>query len=180
MKNKFLKIMSFILILIAIILMTNLKVFAIEPSEVLIDTQIQGGEKLEDFGGSVLGIIMIFGVILAVMILIVIGIKYMTGSVEEKAGYKKALTPYAVGCIILVAAPTIAMMLYQFSDSIQVEAPAKIVRKLYHPGCGKILGKCECGVNKGEFVDGYYCTGCDNVIYKDAGKYYCSTCNIEL
>lgn len=31
----------------------------------------------------------------------IIGIKYMTGSLEEKANYKKTMVPYLVGCVIL-------------------------------------------------------------------------------
>ena len=182
MKNKFLKVMPVILIVSTIISMTNLKVFALDPTGVLIDTEMQGGEELKTFGNSVLGVIMAVGIILAVIILISIGIKYITGSVEEKAGYKKAFLPYAVGCIILVAAPTIATALYEFAEEIKVEAPATIVRGAYYPGCGKIVGveECTCGVKEYEFVSGYYCTGCNRVIYNNAGKYYCSSCDASL
>jgi len=39
--------------------------------------------------------------LIAVGAMMVIGIKYMSGSLEEKANYKKKMVPYLVGCVIL-------------------------------------------------------------------------------
>ena len=45
------------------------------------------------------------GIILSVIV--ILGIKFMTGSVEEKADYKKSIIPYLVGTILLVTIGTI-------------------------------------------------------------------------
>ena len=82
---------------------------------------------MEAFGENVLGIIQLIGIVGSVIILIVAGIKYMTGSIEEKADYKKALLPYVVGAILLFSATTIANVLYQYADSIaRPDSPAPV------------------------------------------------------
>ena len=45
--------------------------------------------------------------VLAVGIIFVIGIKYMMGSAEEKADYKKSMIPYIVGAVLLFSASAI-------------------------------------------------------------------------
>ena len=54
-------------------------------------TDATGASKIQDLGN----------VIISVAILSIIGIKYMTGSVEEKAEYKKTMLPYVIGAVIL-------------------------------------------------------------------------------
>ena len=48
----------------------------------------------------------------------VIGIKYMMGSAEEKAEYKKTMIPYLVGAIILFAAVNIAGVVVNLAGSL--------------------------------------------------------------
>ena len=64
------------------------------------------------FVGNVLGFVQILGSAIAVIMIVVLGIKYMVGSVEEKAEYKKTMIPYAVGAICIFAASNIAKMVY--------------------------------------------------------------------
>ena len=53
--------------------------------------------------GPIFGIITTIGTVVGVLILIIIGIKYMIGSVEEKAEYKKTMLPYLIGAIMLIS-----------------------------------------------------------------------------
>lgn len=112
MKTKNIKIITSIIISILIISLTA-TVFALKPSEVKIDGELNDGGEMKEFGEKTLGIIQTVGIVGSVIILMVAGIKYMTGSVEEKADYKKALLPYVVGAILLFSATTIANMIYQ-------------------------------------------------------------------
>lgn len=73
---------------------------------------------LMTMGGKVLGIINTVGIVLSVIVLMVIGIKYMTGSIEEKAEYKKTMTGYVIGAIMLFGITTIANILYKIGTSI--------------------------------------------------------------
>lgn len=44
------------------------------------------------------------GTVLAVLVGMVLGIKYMTGSLEEKADLKQALVGYVVSCVVIFGA----------------------------------------------------------------------------
>ncbi|MBQ3145577.1 MAG: TrbC/VirB2 family protein [Clostridia bacterium] len=50
--------------------------------------------------------------IAAVVIIAILGIKYMLGSVEEKAEYKKSFMPLIVGIIVVTLALQIAAMIF--------------------------------------------------------------------
>jgi len=67
-----------------------------------------GSDKFYSMGGSILGVIRIVGTILSVGVLMVLGIKYMMGSAQEKAEYKKTFIPYIIGVALLFAASMIA------------------------------------------------------------------------
>lgn len=76
------------------------------------------GNEIQDVGGRILGVLQTVGVILAVIILVVLGIKYMMGSAEEKAEYKKTLLPYIIGAAFVFAASTIATIVFNFTSSL--------------------------------------------------------------
>ena len=58
------------------------------------------------------------GSIVSVLVLVILGIKYMMGSAEEKAEYKKTLVPYIIGAGLVFAASTIAGAIYGFMNSV--------------------------------------------------------------
>ncbi|MCI8617112.1 MAG: hypothetical protein HFJ60_02495 [Clostridia bacterium] len=62
--------------------------------------------------GKIMGLIRNISVIAAVIIIMVLGVKYMLGSVEEKADYKKSFMPLIVGIILVVAATSIASFIF--------------------------------------------------------------------
>lgn len=57
--------------------------------------------KLSDFSSSLYTILVVAGTAVTVIIGVVLGVKYMVGSVDEKAEYKKMLLPYLAGCIAI-------------------------------------------------------------------------------
>lgn len=69
-------------------------------------------EGMKDLVGRILGFVQVVGSAAAVIMIVVLGIKYMVGSVEEKAEYKKTMVPYAVGAICIFAASNIAKFIY--------------------------------------------------------------------
>ncbi len=71
-----------------------------------------------EVGNNILGIIQIVGTIVAVGVIMVIGIKYMMGSAEEKAEYKKTLIPYLIGAVLLFAAVNIAKAVFSLSSGL--------------------------------------------------------------
>ena len=68
-------------------------------------------EKLTNIVGIIATTIQTIGVILSVIVIGLLGIKYMTGSVEEKADYKKSMIPFLVGTVMLVAIGTILRLI---------------------------------------------------------------------
>ena len=67
--------------------------------------------------GNILGVINVIGIVSSVIILMIIGIKYMFGSVEEKAEYKKTMSMYLLGTLILFSASTLPNIIYKFATA---------------------------------------------------------------
>lgn len=90
----------------------------IDPSTIT-GTGGTGASSVKDLGQQILGIVQTVGSIAAVIILVVLGIKYMMGSAEEKAEYKKTLIPYIVGAVLIFAASNIAGFIYDWAITIK-------------------------------------------------------------
>ncbi len=84
-------------------------------------SHVQGAgnqQLLNDTINKMVTILSSIGSILSVIVLIILGIKYMMGSIEEKAQYKKSLTPYISGCVIVFAASTLTGLVYNIIINI--------------------------------------------------------------
>ncbi len=81
-------------------------------------SQITGTAKdttaIQQAGKNIVGVLQAVGIVLAVVMLSVIGIKYLMGSAEEKADYKKSLMPYVVGAALIFTASIFAQAIYEF------------------------------------------------------------------
>ena len=75
-------------------------------------------KEIEKVGNAVIQVLSVVGSILSVIVIVVLGIKYMLGSVEEKAEYKRTLIPFLIGAIFIFAASTIAGIVYQVAIKI--------------------------------------------------------------
>lgn len=102
------------------LLTTTISVIAapISPGDISVPNSIPGDQNLQDFGGMLVGILQTAGVVVAVVILLVLGVKYMMGSAEEKSEYKKSMMPYLVGAILIFAATTVTNIVYQFANGL--------------------------------------------------------------
>lgn len=104
-------------ILIAILLVTAASaVFAVDPSTIKGNTG--GTDQIKGLGEQIIGFIQIIGSVAAVAVLVILGIKYMIGSAEEKAEYKKTMIPYIIGAVLIFAASNIAGFIYNFAKQI--------------------------------------------------------------
>ena len=75
-------------------------------------------DKIIELGAKIVTIMQTVGIVVAVVILLVLGIKYMMGSAEEKAEYKKTMVPYVVGAILIFASTTIVNIVYQLANGL--------------------------------------------------------------
>ena len=73
---------------------------------------------ITNLGNSIIAVVRIVGVIIAVVILLVLGIKYMMGSAEEKADYKKSMIPYIIGAVLIFASTTIVGIVYDMANAL--------------------------------------------------------------
>lgn len=107
MNMKISKKLTILIIVILMIIMSSTTVFAgITPDQLKGDDD---GTLIElDFLDDIADGIRFIGTFIAVGALMIIGIKYITGSIEEKANYKKSMMPYVIGCVILFGASAIA------------------------------------------------------------------------
>ena len=69
-------------------------------------------DDIVNTSSRIIGVIQTVGILIAVGVIMVLGIKYMMGSAEEKAEYKKTMVPYLVGAIVLFAASALAGGIY--------------------------------------------------------------------
>lgn len=72
-----------------------------------------GGQKIKSMAGVIIGVLKSIGIIASVITLMIIGIKYMLGSLEEKAEYKKTMIPYLVGAVMVFSIPQILDIIYK-------------------------------------------------------------------
>lgn len=110
--KKMTKIASIALVALMLIMIST-NVFAMVDPKTLTGTP-ENTAELTGFGQKIIGILQVVGSILCVVVLVIIGIKYIMGSAEEKAEYKKTMIPYIIGAVLVFAAPMIAGLIYNF------------------------------------------------------------------
>ena len=110
------KVLSILVVTLILLTAVSNVAFALDPSTIKGDTKNTG--SIKTVGQQIIGIIQVVGSIAAVAVLVVLGIKYMMGSTEEKAEYKKTMIPYLIGAILIFAASNIAGMVYTWANNI--------------------------------------------------------------
>ena len=119
--RKILKIVFIVLILISMWLFISNNAFAwdIEGKLDSFNDADAGksGETVEKVMGSVIKLISTVGAGVAVIMLVVIGIQYVTKGAEGRAEAKKDLTGYLIGAVILFGISGILRLLNMFIDA---------------------------------------------------------------
>lgn len=57
--------------------------------------------------GTIFGLLQFVSIIISVIVILILGIRYLIGSVEQRADYKKSMIPYIVGVALLVLTTSI-------------------------------------------------------------------------
>ena len=115
MSKKTIRIISTAFTVVMVLAMLTSTMFAYTPDNVDPTTTGKGVQKVEKIGNNIVGIIQVAGTIIAVGVIMVLGIKYMMGSAEEKASYKKTMIPYIVGAVLIFGASNLAGFLYNYA-----------------------------------------------------------------
>ncbi len=111
MKNKTLKIICIILVVINI-LASTVNAFTmtdiINKGKDFISSKSDNDKiderEVSQLSNSVYSILQFIAVVVAVVMITILGIKYITGSVEMQADIKKTLVPYVIGAFMAFGA----------------------------------------------------------------------------
>ena len=69
-------------------------------------------------GNTIINTIGVIGAITSVLALILMGLRYMMGSVSEKAEYKKTMIPYLVGVLIFFAITQFLVIIFNLVNEV--------------------------------------------------------------
>lgn len=119
--KKSIKVISTLLLTIMLVASIAGTVLAVDPNTVLNGLNGNGNVQTNDLtkvGNNIVTIINVVGIVIAVIILLIIGIKYMIGSASEKAEYKKTMIPYIVGAVLIFAGTSLVRVIYSLANSV--------------------------------------------------------------
>lgn len=115
--NKLCKILTVLLLAVMLVSFASNVVFAAETVGGLTfndpKQNLDGNSTLMQKVANVMGMIRNIAIIASVIVIMVLGVKYIMGSVEEKAEYKKSFMPLIIGIILVVSATAIASFIFK-------------------------------------------------------------------
>lgn len=109
------KISKFILILMIFMILFNYDVFAVSASD-LKPSYTAHSSSFVRIGRELLGWIRNIAAIVLVILLAFFGLKFMMGSVDQKAEYKKSLMPLIIGTFVVLGATTITNIVWNIGE----------------------------------------------------------------
>ena len=129
------RLLIFIILLVIMTLITiNTKVYAntvktintikiatgvIEPDDFEPSSPQQSDmDTVIEKSNNIISAIQIFGTIVSVISLMILGLKYMVGSIEERAEYKKTMLPYLIGTIIFFSVTQLLAILAAIVENL--------------------------------------------------------------
>lgn len=122
--KKILLTLVMMLVLISLIDMNFSRVFATDLMSGILKgmRDVTGGTNeitaAQGVINTVIGLIQLAGTGIAVIVISILGIKYMTASAGEKADIKKQAVPIVIGCLILFTAVNIMAIVADFGDTL--------------------------------------------------------------
>ena len=107
------KKVRFIFIILLVILII-FSISGVSTATTINDLNAPASNTFKSTGETIVSILTTIGIVISVVVLAALGIKYMIGSIEERADYKKSMMPYFIGAILVFGASTIANIIYKF------------------------------------------------------------------
>ena len=124
--SKVMKVMAVILLAVMIVASVSTSVNALSFNQVDTQSVTKGASdssgaaaSINRIVGSVLTIVQVVGCGVAVIMLIVLAIKYISAAPGDKADIKKHAVVYVVGAVVLFAASGILGIVKKFAGNIQ-------------------------------------------------------------
>lgn len=121
------KMMKIVALLLAVVFVVVLAGSAFATDESGLDlTQFNGkkdtsgaGSSVTNIVGAIINIAQIIGTGVAIIMLIVLAIKYISAAPGDKADIKKHATVYIVGAVVLFAATGILQIIKNFAGNVK-------------------------------------------------------------
>lgn len=101
-----------------------------------------------NFGRAVLGYIRNIAAVASVILIAIMGLKFMVGSVEERAEYKKYYQPFIVGILIVLSATTITTWVWDVGKSLNTTCEHDFGGALCGPDSNANCKKCGMAIPK--------------------------------
>lgn len=115
-KNK--KVLIVFINLILVLFVISNTVFGTLIDDFKNEITTTGANDLKTNGGKIVGLIQVIGTIASVAMITVIGVKYLLGSAEQKAEYRKTMTPYFIGAILMFGATNLTQIIYEWANEL--------------------------------------------------------------
>lgn len=115
-KNK--KVLIVFINLILVLFVISNTVFGTLIDDFKNEITTTGASDLKTNGGKIVGLIQVIGTIVSVAMITVIGVKYLLGSAEQKAEYRKTMTPYFIGAILMFGATNLTQIIYEWANEL--------------------------------------------------------------
>ena len=95
-------------------------------SGLLDPSSIQGessnaSDSLQDISGIILGIVQVIGIAVAVIMLVVLAIKYLSAAPSEKADIKKSAFVYVIGALLLFGGVALLNIIKDAGERLETE-----------------------------------------------------------
>lgn len=118
MKNKLIKIFIIIIIMLILAVIIPLDIFAKMDTNITLGTEsdLKSSQEVIE---RMLGVAQLAGSIISIIALIIIGIRYMVGSSDQKASLKGVIPYYIIGCVLVFATSNVLGFAYDVINDIR-------------------------------------------------------------
>lgn len=109
-----------IFILLILFVFTNFSIAAtFSTGKIRSDNDLgNAGTQITNIGSTILTVVSNVGIVLSVVMLAIIGVKYMISSADERAEYKKNIMPYLIGAFLVFSASTVAKIVKTIGEKL--------------------------------------------------------------
>lgn len=109
------------LIFIIILFLGTVNVYATDVDKIIqsmngTSTMARDGNGIRTTLNNVIGLIQVAGTGISVVVVTMLGIKYILASPSEKADVKKQIAPILIGCVLLFGAVNLVAIIADFSE----------------------------------------------------------------
>ena len=111
------KVLSVLMIVVMLAFACTTVFAAVNPDSITAEKGTNADDAITNIGSTILSVVTSVGIVLAIVIVAIIGVKYIMGSTEEKAEYKKTMIPYLVGAVLVFGASAIGKAVIEMGKS---------------------------------------------------------------